>query len=129
MRIRTAVATVGIALAGAAAATVSAGSAAAIQPVVAPQNGTYFGVVLNHGETQALANSPIPGWLDPIYESNGCNILDVDSRLPQDDNYVYATLPDIVNEAARDRGGVIGMAWVAPTRHCGGSFLVVEGLS
>ncbi|MFE3188822.1 hypothetical protein ACFXHA_07405 [Nocardia sp. NPDC059240] len=130
MRIRTAVATVGIALAGAAAAaTMSAGSAAAFTPYVDPGTGIVVAVDLNHDETVALANSPIPAMITQINQAN--NRIAPDpyfSQLPKLDGTVYATLASTVGEAAATPGGRVGLAVVDPAVFRGGNFLLVEDL-
>ncbi|QLY31779.1 hypothetical protein H0264_05555 [Nocardia huaxiensis] len=106
MRIRTAV-MMGATVAGAAvAATLSAGSAAALTPTVEPG---FLGVELTHSETVALANSPIPGWLEAANPPVTVWI-DPASRLPQNETTVFATFPQIIGEAAAAPQGQIGFA-------------------
>ncbi|MFE3222425.1 hypothetical protein [Nocardia sp. NPDC059228] len=130
MRIRTAMATVGIALGGAAlATTASAGSAAAFTPYINPGNGIYVAVDLNHDETVALSNTWIPAAIDQINMAH--NRVAVDpyfSDIPFIDGKVYGNLTQIVGEAADTPGGQISMALVDPAVHHGGNFVLVEDL-
>ncbi|WP_157535111.1 hypothetical protein [Nocardia inohanensis] len=129
MRIRTAVATLGLALTGAAAAaTCSAGSAAAITPFSDPSIGIYAGVSLDRNEAAALNNSPLPGMLNGFLGDNLTYILDPASRLPQDDDYVYADPSDVISEVAHSRFGEFGLAWVNPSWNNGHPYMVVEVL-
>ncbi|APB01655.1 hypothetical protein [Nocardia seriolae] len=130
MRIRTAVATVGIAFAGAAvAATASAGSAAAFTPHINPGHGVVVSVDLTHDETVALANTWIPAAIDQINGVNNRIALDpYYSDIPVVDGVAYANLTEVVGEAAGTPGGQVGMAVVnSPVMH-GGNFLLVEDL-
>ncbi|SUA76463.1 Uncharacterised protein [Nocardia otitidiscaviarum] len=129
MRIKTAVASLGIALAGAAAmATVGAASAAAVNPVIEPAQGVYFGLEFDPAETAALGNSAIPGLLTQFLpvERTGF-VLDDDSVLPVVDGLLYATPGAVVNEAAA-RQGQVGIALVDPAVAGGYQFLIVQDL-
>ncbi|MVU79059.1 hypothetical protein GPX89_17620 [Nocardia sp. ET3-3] len=130
MRIRTAVATVGIALAGAAAATTaSAGSAAAFTPYINPGGGIIVGVALNHDETVALANSWIPAAITQV--NRGHDLIAPDpyfSDIPVYNGTTYATLSQAVGEAADTPGGEVSLNVVDPNVHHGGNFLLVEDL-
>ncbi|WP_157513910.1 hypothetical protein [Nocardia concava] len=130
MRIRTAVATVGIALAGAAvAATASAGSAAAFTPIINPGGGIYVGVELNHDETVALADSWIPAAITQINQAHNRIALDpYFSEMGLGDGMVYPTMSATVGEAADTPGGQISLAVVDPAVFRGGNFLLVEDL-
>lgn len=126
MRIRTAVATVGIALAGAGiAATASAGSAAALTPYLNPGNGIIVAVDLTHDETVALSNSWIPAAITQI--NRGGNRIALDpyfSDLPEG----YASMTAAVGEAADTPGGQVSFAVVDPAVFRGGNFLLMEDL-
>ncbi|MEC3913399.1 hypothetical protein [Nocardia sp. CDC160] len=130
MRIRTAVATVGIALAGAAAAaTVSAGSAAAFTPYINPGNGILVAVDLNHDETVALAHSWIPAAITQINQANNRIALDPTfSRMGVGDGMVYPTMSTAVGEAAQTPGGQVSLAVTDPAQFRGGNFLLIEDL-
>ncbi|GAB2561578.1 hypothetical protein [Nocardia heshunensis] len=129
MRIRTAVATVGIALAAVTSGTAAtAGSASAITPIIDPGKGIYVAVILNQSETAALANSPIPGILDNVLPwDQQYFVLDKDSVLPYDGQFVYADIDEIVTEAAI-RHGVVAFGIYDPARNDGCLFRVVQAL-
>ncbi|MGW4244815.1 hypothetical protein [Nocardia sp. NPDC004722] len=130
MRIRTAVATVGIALAGAgAAATMSAGSAAAFTPYINQGDGVIAGVDLNHDETVALANSWIPAAITQINQAHNRIALDpYFSEMGLGDGQVYPTMSLTVGEAADTPGGQVSLVVVDPAVYRGGNFLLVEDL-
>jgi hypothetical protein len=113
----------GVALAGA----LGAGSASALTPVWAPEAG-IVGVDLNHGETTALANSPVPGLLDGFIRAHGSVDLDKSSILPTGHTVVFADFSDIVAEAALAPNGAIGLGLADPARWNGASILVVQAL-
>ncbi|WP_327143666.1 hypothetical protein [Nocardia sp. NBC_01327] len=129
MRIRTAAAALGITLAGAAFATIAgAGSASAITPLSDPGHGIYLVVLFDQGDTVALNNSPIPGVLDQLAPDGRTTMLiDPASRLPRDDNNVYATVPDVVSEAARQHGE-FGFGWYDPNVNWGNPVRVIQVL-
>ncbi|MGW4123174.1 hypothetical protein [Nocardia sp. NPDC004711] len=129
MRIRTAVASLGIAVAVASfGATATAGSASAITPIIDPGKGIYLAVILNESETAALANSPIPGFLDSVLPADQQYfVLDPDSVLPWDGTYVYADISEITTEAAI-RHGVVALGIYDPSRNDGAFFRVVQVL-
>ncbi|GAB0102613.1 hypothetical protein JMUB6875_15820 [Nocardia sp. JMUB6875] len=130
MRIRTAVATVGIALAGAAAATTaSAGSAAAFTPYINPGDGILVVVDLNHDETVALSRSWIPAAITQINQAHNRIALDpYFSGMGLGDGMVYPTMSSTVGEAADTPGGQVSLALVDPAKFRGGNFLLVEDL-
>ncbi|MVU76177.1 hypothetical protein GPX89_02850 [Nocardia sp. ET3-3] len=112
MRVRTIAATAaactGIALAGSAVA----GTASAATPFLIPQAGAA-GVELSPGETQALANSPIPALIDRYGPRDMVSVdLESDSTLPQTGDAVYADMPSIVGEAASHPDGEVALALV-----------------
>ncbi len=128
MRIRTVVATLGTAVVGGAiAATLTAGPAAAFKPVINDPSGIIVGVGLDHNETVAVANSPIPAVLKQAFPHTQYWI-DPASQLPQDDYYVYADLPAVFTEAARAPHGQIGFAVVNPAMYQGHNAIIVQGL-
>ncbi|WP_194817021.1 hypothetical protein [Nocardia sp. XZ_19_385] len=125
MGMRRAFATVGLAVAGAAVAgMMQAGSAAAVEPVVDPARGLYFGVVLNEQETVALSNSPLPAMLDGVYMSSATIRILGESYLDEDDENVYADLPEVVDTAAA-LDGIVGFALVDPAGNGGRPLRVV----
>lgn len=128
MRIRTAVATVGIALAGAAAATASAGSAAAFTPSIDPGSGLLVGVDLTHDETVALSNSWIPAAITQI--NGGHNLIAPDPYYSDLLKYGHTngSLTQIVGEAAAFPGGQVGLYLVDPDYFGGGNFLLIQDL-
>ncbi|WP_330183464.1 hypothetical protein OHB26_07385 [Nocardia sp. NBC_01503] len=108
------------------ATTVGANSASAVTPIIDPGKGIYLAVLFDRGETAALNNSPIPGLLDRV-APDGQTLMFVDpaSRLPQDEDVVYASVPDVVAEAAV-RNGVFGIGWYNPADNAGYPVRVVE---
>lgn len=96
------------ALAGSAfAGLVSLGTASAATPFVIPDAATV-GVELTPGETQSLASGPLPALVDRFVPSSSVTVgVMPDSRLPQDDKYVYADVNSIVGEAASRPGGSV----------------------
>lgn len=103
----TASAFAGLAVAG----IIGAGSASAATPFAVPQAGAV-GVELNNGETQALANSPLPALVDRFVPKDAVTVGTMpDSQLPQDADYVYAPLKDIVGEAGSRPGGSVDVAY------------------
>ncbi|MRH91632.1 hypothetical protein GFY24_30050 [Nocardia sp. SYP-A9097] len=129
MRIKTVAASLGIALAGAAVlATVGAGSAAAVRPIIEPGQGVYLGLEFDQAETVALGNSAVPGLLTQFLPLDQTGfVMDPDSRLPQDDGYLYATPGAVVNEAAAV-GGRVTLAIVNPAQAEGYQYLIVQRL-
>ncbi|MGW4243731.1 hypothetical protein [Nocardia sp. NPDC004722] len=107
MRIRTVVAT-GVTLTGLAVAGLAvAGTASAATPFVIPDAGAA-GLELSPGETQALANGPVPALVDRFVPESAISVgVQPDSRLPQDGDYIYADMPSIVGEAAAHPGGSV----------------------
>lgn len=107
MRVRTfalaAAACAGLGLAGSA----WAGTASAATPFVIPQIGAA-GVELDHGETQALAESPIPALVDRYAPHDAVIVgLQPDSTLLENGHAVFADMPAIVGEAAAHPGGSV----------------------
>ncbi|MFJ9365514.1 hypothetical protein ACIRRA_13995 [Nocardia sp. NPDC101769] len=107
MRVRTfalaAAACAGLGLAGSA----GAGTASAATPFVIPQIGAA-GVELDHGETQALADSPVPALIDRYAPRNAVIVgLQPDSTFAQNGNAVFADIPAIVGEAAAHPDGSV----------------------
>ncbi|WP_067571110.1 hypothetical protein [Nocardia acidivorans] len=129
MRIKTVAASLGIALAGAAAvSTVGAGSAAAFQPFSDPGKGIYFGVEFDRAETAALSDSVVPGLMTQFLSNRQTGyILDDYSELLQRDGHLYATPGSVLKEAG-EYGGMVGFAVVDPARLGGYQFLVVQEL-
>jgi len=110
MRTRTIAATIVIAAATAAVAGVlGAGSAAAAVPVTNPKSGG-IGVEFNHGETQALANGPIPALIEQVVPSSAISVsIRPDSQLHANGGHVYADMPDVIGEAAGRPNGKVAM--------------------
>lgn len=135
MSIRTAVVALGIALGGAAiAVSAGAGQAAAITPVVAPQDGIYFGVVLDHGETVALQHSPLVGMLNGPLTNEGLFYLDEKSVYnggQEVDGVVYndyLEFSGVTAEAAASRSGWIAIALVDPASFAGSPYAIRQVL-
>ncbi|WP_280383644.1 hypothetical protein [Nocardia wallacei] len=126
MRIR-AVAMLGAVLAGGGVvAAVSAGAASAIVPVGVPAEGV-IGVGFDHGETQALSNSPVPGILGmgllaPITSVH----VDPESGIPKENGQILADMPTVWRTAADAPNGKMVVALVDPTRYDGKVILVAE---
>ncbi|MCM6779035.1 hypothetical protein NDR87_36740 [Nocardia sp. CDC159] len=115
MGIRAAAATLGIA-AGLAAIAVSsgAGQAAALTLEVDPQLGVY-GVDLNHSETVALHNSPVPTMLDGVWRDHGTAFLVPMSAIYAEDDEIYVgDLSEVVAEAAESPDGMVGLGIIYP---------------
>ncbi|MCU1640384.1 MAG: hypothetical protein JWN03_659 [Nocardia sp.] len=129
MRIRTAVASLGIALAGAGVmSTVGAASASAVVPEIDPGHGIYFGLDFDQNETAALGNSAIPGLLTQFLPAGRTGyVVDQDSDLPRVDGRLYATPGAVINEAAA-RQGEVAIAVMDPAFIKGFQFLIVEQL-
>ncbi|WP_067683976.1 hypothetical protein [Nocardia miyunensis] len=109
MRARTVVIATVATAAGIAAGFAGAGSAAAIAPVTVPRTGGV-GVELNHGETQAFANGPIPALIDQALPGDAIAVgIGRGSQLPRNGNHVQADLPSIVTEAAGRPGGRVAL--------------------
>ncbi|MFE2999866.1 hypothetical protein ACFXG4_33300 [Nocardia sp. NPDC059246] len=107
MRVRTfalaAAACAGLGLAGSA----GAGTASAATPFVIPQI-SAAGVELDHGETQALAESPIPALIDRYAPHNAVILgLQPDSTLIENGHAVFADMPAVVGEAAAHPDGSV----------------------
>lgn len=114
MRARTVVMAAVATAAGITAGCVGAGSAAAIAPVTVPRLGGA-GVELNHGETQAFANGPIPALIDEALPPDAIAVgIGRDSQLPRSGNHVRADLPSIVTEAANKPNGRIALLLRGP---------------
>ncbi|MFB8280971.1 hypothetical protein [Nocardia colli] len=135
MGIRSVVAAFGIALGGAAiAASAGAGEAAAFTPVIAPEDGIYLGVDLDHNETVALACSPLAGLLNGPLTTDGLFYLDEDSvyqggvevdGIRYNENLQFA---GVAGEAANSRGGTISFAVVDPAVFAGSKYVVIQDL-
>jgi hypothetical protein len=102
--------TIAIAAAAATAAGLAgAGPAAAADPIVNPKTGGY-GVELSHGETETLANGPIPALIDNALPGNALSVaIRPDSQLRVSGNRVYTDLPGVTREAADHPDGRIGL--------------------
>ncbi|MFE3190486.1 hypothetical protein ACFXHA_15835 [Nocardia sp. NPDC059240] len=109
MRVRTLAATAATATGLALAGSAVAGNASAATPFVIPQIGAV-GVELSPGETQGLANGPLPALVDRFAPDGAVSvIIQPDSKLPQDADYIYADMPSIVGEAAAHPGGSVDL--------------------
>ncbi|PXX66677.1 hypothetical protein DFR70_103426 [Nocardia tenerifensis] len=135
MGIRTAVAASAIALGGAAiAASAGAGQAAAFTPVIAPEDGIYLGVDLDHNETVALQRSPLVGMLNGPLTTDGLFYVDEKSvyqggveidgiRYQEDLDFAGVT-----GEAASTRSGTISLAVVDPAVFAGSRYVILQVL-
>lgn len=114
MNIRTIALAVTTAAAGAAAAAViGAGTASAAVPIAVPGEGIY-GVELSPGETQALANGPVPALLGQTIPKGNISVgVEPDSNLDQDEGFVYASLREVIGEAANRPNGKVDL-FLAP---------------
>ncbi|MBF6331552.1 hypothetical protein [Nocardia transvalensis] len=110
MRVRTLLITAATAVSGAAVAlALGAGTAEAATPIAYPQVGA-LGVELNHGETQALADGPVPALIDHYIPGRNVSVgMRPDSQLPQRDNQIFASMRDIVGEAADKPDGNVDL--------------------
>ncbi|MGF6886111.1 hypothetical protein ABIA39_000078 [Nocardia sp. GAS34] len=101
------------AAAAAVAGMVGAGSAAAAAPVVNPKIGG-IGIEFDHGETQSLANGPVPALLEQVVPRSAISVsIRPDSQLRAIGNHVYADMPGVINEAASHPDGRFALV-VAP---------------
>lgn len=106
MRIRAFALTAATAGTVAIAGLIGAGSASAATPFVITGGGA--GVELSPGETQSLADSPIPALADRYVPHSALSVgVQPDSALPQDGTHVFAGLNEIVREAASRPGGSV----------------------
>ncbi|WP_378740521.1 hypothetical protein [Nocardia brasiliensis] len=119
MRIRATVATLGIAT-GLATVTASfgAGQAAAFTAMIDTDNGSYS-VALNHSETVALRDSPLPGMLNPVWRDHGTAFVIPFSTYFEDEDEgattdVRADLSDVIAETAASEDGIVLLSIVNP---------------
>lgn len=93
---------------GALVTGLGAGTAAAAEPVVDPDN-ARAGFRLNQPETAALAAGPIPALVDHVVPPSQIGAgLDSDTRLYRDENGgVHASLRQVILESADNGGSVL----------------------
>ncbi|MET8800359.1 hypothetical protein ABZV91_28680 [Nocardia sp. NPDC004568] len=93
---------------GALATGLGAGTAAAAEPVVDPDN-ARAGFRLSQPETAALAAGPIPALVDHTVPPSRIGAgLDSDTRLYRDENgAVHASLRQVILESADNGGSVL----------------------
>ncbi|MEU1957278.1 hypothetical protein [Nocardia rhamnosiphila] len=93
---------------GALVTGLGAGTAAAAEPVVDPDN-ARAGFRLNQPETAALAAGPIPALVDHVIPPSQIGAgLDSDTRLYRDENGgVHASLRQVILESADNDGSVL----------------------
>ncbi|MCX0270802.1 hypothetical protein ACH474_28695 [Nocardia rhamnosiphila] len=93
---------------GALVTGLGAGTAAAAEPVVDPDN-ARAGFRLNQPETAALAAGPIPALVDHVIPPSQIGAgLDSDTRLYRDENGgVHASLRQVILESADNGGSVL----------------------
>jgi hypothetical protein len=93
---------------GVLATGLGAGTAAAAEPVVDPDNGRA-GFRLNNPETAVLAQGPIPALIDHTVPPSRIGAgLQSDTHLYRDENGgVHASLRQVISEAADNDGSVI----------------------
>ncbi|MBF6332796.1 hypothetical protein [Nocardia transvalensis] len=104
MRLRDAAAATGLAVI---AVSSGAGQGAAFTPTIVPELGIYA-VELDHAETVALHNSPLPGMLNQVWRDYGSALM-IRAETPETDGAVYeADLSDVVADAAESVDGVVG---------------------
>ncbi|MFE3446512.1 hypothetical protein ACFXNW_26075 [Nocardia sp. NPDC059180] len=96
-------------------AVFGAGSASAADPIMDPEQ-SRAGVHLNNAETAALAGGPIPALVTMVVPANRIGAgLENDTKIYRDDNgAVYATLRQIVSEAASRPDGTVTILINAP---------------
>ncbi|MEV5651834.1 hypothetical protein AB0L57_26610 [Nocardia sp. NPDC052254] len=102
-------------LAGSVAAAAGASAAA---PVIQPDQGRA-GVVLNHDETDALADGPLPALVTMVIPQNRIGAgLKPDTQLYHDENgNVHASLRQVIQEAASHPDGNVAVFLDAPGSH------------
>ncbi|MGW5387824.1 hypothetical protein [Nocardia sp. NPDC003963] len=95
-----------------------AGTAAAAEPVVDPDN-ARAGFRLNQPETAALAAGPIPALVDHAVPPSRIGAgLDSDTRLYRDENGgVHASLRQVILESADNGGSVLVFFHVPGAEH------------
>ncbi|MEU4314667.1 hypothetical protein [Nocardia sp. NPDC024068] len=93
---------------GVLATCLGAGTAAAADPVVDPDN-SRAGLRLNHQETQALAAGPIPALVDHMVPPSRIGAgLNSETRLYRDEEGgVHASLRQVILESADNDGSVL----------------------
>ncbi|MGW2662791.1 hypothetical protein ACWCW7_17645 [Nocardia tengchongensis] len=121
---------VGISLAGAGLGfAIAPGQAAALAPIIEPQNGIYIGLDFNHADTVALANSPIPGMLNQPLLSAGAEIDPASRYWYPDRTAIWGRFSDLVDEAALTPNGSVGLALVDPAQFRGYNIIVAQTLN
>lgn len=95
-----------------------AGTAAAVEPVVDPDN-ARAGFRLSQPETAALAEGPIPALVDHAVPPSQIGAgLDSDTRLYRDENGgVHASLRQVILESANNGGSVLVFFHVPGAAH------------
>lgn len=113
MRVRAAVAALGIGAGSAAIIVTSgAGQAAAFTTEIIPELGLYS-VELDHSETVALRNSPLPGMLDPLWRDHGVAFV-VPSSAASTDEVIFGDFSDVVAASADSTLGEVGLVVIYP---------------
>ncbi|WP_433198658.1 hypothetical protein ACQP1G_04540 [Nocardia sp. CA-107356] len=92
--------------AAAAAVTFGAGSAAAADPIAQPDR---VGLHLNHAETTALGDGPLPALVTMVVPLNRIGAgLKADTMINHDENgSVHASLRQVITEAASHPDGTV----------------------
>ncbi|WP_155982052.1 hypothetical protein [Nocardia sp. BMG111209] len=95
-----------------------AGTAAAIVPVAQPDD-ARIGVQLDHGETKALAQGPLPALIGMIVPAGRVGAgLHQDTQLFKDDRGgVHASLRQVIMEAADHQDGSVSFFLDVPGSH------------
>ncbi|NEW39479.1 hypothetical protein GV793_11210 [Nocardia cyriacigeorgica] len=111
----------------AATAVFGAGSASAADPIMDPEQ-SRVGVHLNNAETAALAGGPIPALVTMVVPANRIGAgLESDTKIYRDETgAVYATLRQIVSEAASRPDGTVTILVNAPGTRNGRIFDVYQ---
>lgn len=85
-----------------------------------PGKGPLIGVALDHGETMALANSPVPGWLyTSVPTREQLYYVKSDSHITGTNGRTTATVPDVIGEAAAHPGGSVSITLSDPASYGG----------
>ena len=109
----------GVALLTTLAGTIAGAAAAdAASPVIQPDQGRA-GVVLNHDETGALADGPLPALVTMVVPMNRIGAgLKPDTELYHDENgNVHASLRQVIQEAADHPDGSVAVFLDVPGSH------------
>lgn len=115
---RIAISGAAVSLASVAFGVLGAGTAAAAEPVLDPEN-ARAGFALTHAETAALAGGPVPALVDHVIPPSRIGAgLHSETRLYRDEQGgVHASLRQVMLESVDNDGSVIVFFHVPGARH------------